>query len=167
MPRAPRISDFPKIRRTLGAYRVLAYLTGVFLLILVVEIILKYVLGVELELAGPFGLIALVPAGTGTAINLSVAIQITHGYLYLVYLVSDFLLVTFLRWPILRFVLIAAGGVVPFLSFWTEHRITREVREFLASREAKASGKARAADQPTALSAAPQSTASGTEASHL
>lgn len=135
MPTAPRISDFPKIRRTLAAYRVLAYATGIFLLILVVEIVLKYGLRLELEGGGPYGAVALVPVGTISGVNLSVLIQITHGYLYLIYLVTDFLLITFLRWPIVRFVLIAAGGVVPFLSFWTEHRITREVRSYLDERE--------------------------------
>ena len=81
----------------------------------------------------------LVPAGGHTGINLSLAAQITHGYFYLAYLVVDFVLVTFLRWPITRFLLIAAGGVVPLLSFFTERRITREVRGYLASREAAAS----------------------------
>ena len=136
MPTEPRISDFPKIRATLGVYRVLAYATGVFLLVLVVEIVLKYVLGFELQASAAAGL-AFVPAGTidtANATNVSLVIQITHGYLYLAYLVSDFVLVTFMRWPIMRFVLIAAGGVVPFLSFFTEHRVQREVKQYLARR---------------------------------
>ncbi|MCU1438564.1 MAG: hypothetical protein JWP66_1651 [Naasia sp.] len=138
MPSAPRISDFSRIRRTLGVYRVLAYLTGVFLLILVVEIILKYPLGLEAEIGGPYGPIALIPVDTHTAFNLSLAIQIAHGYAYLAYLVADFVLITYLRWPITRFLLIAAGGVVPLLSFFTEHRITREVSGYLDAREADA-----------------------------
>jgi len=136
MPRAPRISDFPRIRTALAVYRVLAYATGVFLLILVVEIILKYVIGLEVEVGGVGGFLALVPAGNVQAVNLSLVVQITHGYLYLVYLIADFVLVTFLRWPITRFILIAAGGVVPLLSFFTERRITHEVRDYLARREA-------------------------------
>ncbi|MCU1569658.1 MAG: hypothetical protein JWR33_399 [Naasia sp.] len=136
MPTAPRVSDFPKIRGALAAYRVLAYATGIFLLILVVEIVLKYGFGLEAELGGPGGFLALVPVNAHTAVNLSLAVQITHGYFYLAYLVTDFVLITFLRWPITRFLLIAAGGVVPLLSFFTERRITREVKEHLASREA-------------------------------
>jgi integral membrane protein len=107
------------------------------LLVLVVEIVLKYVFGLEADLGGAGGFLALVPVGMHTGANLSLAAQITHGYFYLAYLVSDFVLVTYLRWPITRFLLIGAGGVVPLLSFFTEHRITREVREYLAAREAR------------------------------
>jgi integral membrane protein len=136
MPTAPRVSDFPKIRGALAVYRVLAYATGIFLLILVVEILVKYGFGLEAELGGAGGFVTLVPVDQHTGINLSLAVQITHGYFYLAYLVTDFVLITFLRWPITRFLLIAAGGVVPLLSFFTEHRITREVKGYLASREA-------------------------------
>jgi len=136
MPREPRVADFPKIRATLAVYRFLAYATGTFLLILVVEIVLKYVFGYEVDLAGDGGFLALVPSGLHTGINLSLVVQIIHGYFYLAYLVSDFVLITYLRWPITRFLLIAAGGVVPLLSFFTEHRISREVRDYLAKRQA-------------------------------
>jgi integral membrane protein len=137
MPTAPKVTDFPRIRVSLAVYRVLAYATGVFLLILCVEIILKYIFGVEIELGGPFGFIAFVQSGTVTATNLSIVIQITHGYLYLAYLVADFVLITFMRWPISRFILIAAGGVIPLLSFFTERRIHREVTEYLSARQAE------------------------------
>jgi integral membrane protein len=135
MPAEPRITDFPRIRTTLAIYRVLAYATGVMLLILVVEMILKYGFGLEADLGGANGFLALVPVDGHTGVNLSLAAQIAHGYFYLAYLVVDFVLVTFLRWPITRFLLIAAGGVVPLLSFFTEHRIRREVNDYLASRE--------------------------------
>jgi len=139
MSREPRISDFPKIRASLTAYRVLAYATGVFLLILVVEIVLKYIFHLELQ-GGGGAFLSFVPAGTidtEYAVNASLIIQITHGYLYLAYLVSDFLLVTFMRWPITRFVVIAAGGVVPLLSFFVEHRVQREVKDHLSERLAR------------------------------
>ncbi len=138
MPTEPRISDFPRIRTTLSVYRILAYATGVMLLILVVEMILKYGFGLEADLGGAGGFLALVPVDGHTGVNLSLVAQIAHGYFYLAYLVVDFVLVTFLRWPITRFLLIAAGGVVPLLSFFTEHRITREVKSYLESREAAA-----------------------------
>jgi integral membrane protein len=136
MPSEPRITDFPRIRLTLAIYRILAYATGVMLLVLCVEIVLKYVFGLEADLGGTGGF--LVPVGMHTGLNLSLAAQITHGYFYLAYLVIDFILVTFLRWPITRFLLIAAGGVVPLLSFFTERRITREVSTYLAARESAA-----------------------------
>jgi integral membrane protein len=149
MPSEPRISDFPRIRIALAIYRVLAYATGVFLLILVVEIILKYVYGLELQ-GGGGAFLSFVPVDsidTSTAINASLVIQITHGYLYLAYLVVDFVLVTFLRWPITRFILLAAGGVVPFLSFFVEHRTHREVTAYLARRLESASTPAAPAQE--------------------
>jgi hypothetical protein len=42
-----------------------------------------------------------------------------------------------MRWPFVRFVLLALGGIVPFLSFIMEARVAREVRSYLARREAE------------------------------
>jgi integral membrane protein len=67
--------------------------------------------------------------------NLSLAVLIAHGYLFIAYLISDFVLITVMRYPITRFILIAAGGVVPLLSFIMEGRVKREVRSYLAQRE--------------------------------
>jgi integral membrane protein len=132
----PPTRDFPTIRRSLVFYRTFAYATGVALLVLCVEIVLKYLLRLEADLGGPSGLIALVPAGRTRGVNLSQVVQLVHGYLYLVYLVSDFVLITVMRYPISRFLVIAAGGVVPFLSFITERRVHAEIEEYLAEREA-------------------------------
>jgi hypothetical protein len=41
-----------------------------------------------------------------------------------------------MRWPFSRFIVIALGGIVPFLSFFLEARIGREVRSYLDRREA-------------------------------
>ncbi|PPF58615.1 DUF3817 domain-containing protein [Clavibacter michiganensis] len=144
-------SDVPQIRRVLGFYRVMAFITGAFLLLLVVEMGIKYLpgfqfvdgslqylagAGYELELNGPSGFLALSPADTLTGTNLSLLIQIVHGNIYVVYLISDFLLWQKMRWSFTRFILIAAGGVVPFLSFIVEARIARRVREVIAKLEA-------------------------------
>ena len=134
--RVPPTRDFPTIRRSLAFYRTFAYATGVALLVLCVEIGLKYGFRLEADLGGPAGLLALVPAGTTRGVNLSVVVQLVHGYLYLVYLISDFVLITVLRYPISRFLVIAAGGVVPFLSFITERRVHAEVVGYLEEREA-------------------------------
>jgi len=133
--RVPPTRDFPTIRRSLVFYRTFAYATGLALLVLCVEIVLKYVFRLEAELGGPAGLIALVPAGTTRGVNLSLVVQLVHGYLYLVYLISDFVLITVMRYPITRFLVIAAGGVVPFLSFITERRVHAEIAGYLAERE--------------------------------
>ena len=134
--RTPPTRDFPTIQRSLRFYKVFAYATGVALLVLCVEIVVKYVVGYELELFGPRGLAALVPTGSVQAFNASAAVQFVHGYLYLAYLISDFVLITAMRYPITRFLLIAAGGVVPLLSFFTERKIHGEVAGYLAEREA-------------------------------
>ncbi|WP_291053285.1 DUF3817 domain-containing protein [Herbiconiux sp.] len=135
----PKPKDFPRIRGALKFYQVASVITGVMLLLLCVEMLLKYTpIGVELELGGPRGLLAFVPEGTTVAVNLSTGILIAHGWFYVVYLFSDFRLWSLMRWPFLRFVLIALGGVIPFLSFFLEARIAREVKAYLAQREAGA-----------------------------
>ncbi|MCS5714806.1 DUF3817 domain-containing protein [Herbiconiux sp. CPCC 205716] len=138
MALAPKPNDFPRIRGAVKFYQVASIITGVLLLLLCVEMLLKYTpLGLEVELGGRNGLLALVPDGTVTAVNLSTGILIVHGWFYVVYLFSDFRLWSLMRWPFLRFILIALGGVIPFLSFFLEGRIAREVRAYLASREAE------------------------------
>lgn len=143
--RVPPSRDFPTIRRSLRFYRLLAYATGIALLVLSVEILLKYGVGVELAALGPAGTLAFVPRDTVQGVNLSAAVQYVHGYLYLAYLVSDFVLITVMRYPITRFLVIAAGGVVPLLSFVTERRVHREVTGYLAEREAVERTRATAA----------------------
>lgn len=139
MPRTPLPAQVGRIRSSLKAYRLFAYVTGVFLLILVVEMAFKYgpliwqAYGYELELGGTQGFLAFVPSDSITAVNLSVAIQIAHGYCYVGYLITDFVLVQRMGWKITRFLVIALGGVVPGLSFFMEARVTREVDESLES----------------------------------
>jgi integral membrane protein len=106
-------------------FRIAAYITGGMLLLLTAEMVLKYAFGVEIEAGGPFGFLALVPTDTTVAINISTWILIVHGWLYVLYLYAAFRIWTETRWSFLRFVIIAAGGVVPFLSFFTERHFGR------------------------------------------
>ncbi|MDO9397208.1 MAG: DUF3817 domain-containing protein [Herbiconiux sp.] len=139
MALAPKPKDFPRIRGALKFYQIASVITGVMLLLLCVEMLLKYTpLGLEVEFGGPRGLLALVPKDTVVAVNLSTGILIAHGWFYVVYLFSDFRLWSLMRWPFLRFIVIALGGIIPFLSFFLEARIAREVKAYLASREAEA-----------------------------
>lgn len=139
MPLEPKLADLPRIRGALRFYQVAAIITGVLLLALCAEMIMKYAFALELELGGPQGFLAFVPSGSVTAVNLSTGILIVHGWFYVVYLFADFRLWSLMRWPFTRFILIALGGVVPFLSFILEVRIAREVRAYLDRREAEAS----------------------------
>jgi integral membrane protein len=139
MPLTPKTSDLPRIRGALKFYRVTAYVTGALLLLLVFEVVFKYTpLQLEMELGGPNGFFALVPVDTVTAFNLSTAILIAHGWLYVVYLFADFRLWSIMRWPFSRFLAIAAGGVVPFLSFIVERYITRRTRNEIIELEERA-----------------------------
>src|ERR1700710_1264644 len=56
----PKSETIPLIRSALKIYKVCSYITGTFLLLLVVEVILKYFFLYEVELGGPGGLITLV-----------------------------------------------------------------------------------------------------------
>ena len=136
--RVPPTRDFPTILRSLLFYKVFAYATGTFLLLVCAEVLLRYVFGSEVVVGGALGAVALVQpeqvAASG-GFNLSLAVLITHGYLFIAYLVSDFVLITVMRYPITRFLLIAAGGVIPALSFIMEARVKREVRGYLADRQ--------------------------------
>lgn len=132
----PKAADIPKIPGALRLYQVSSIITGVFLLLLCTEMLVKYGFGYELELGGPHGLLALVPAGTVVAVNLSTGILIAHGWFYVLYLFSDFQLWTIMRWPFTRFLLIALGGVVPTLSFVVEVPTARTVRKYLSDRAA-------------------------------
>ncbi|MFP5316534.1 MAG: DUF3817 domain-containing protein [Actinomycetes bacterium] len=125
-----------QIRSALGFYKVLAYATGVALLLVVVEMVAKYGFGAEIIAGGSAGALGLVQEAQADAaggFNLSTAVLIVHGWLYVVYLIADFRLWQFMRWPFSQFVLIALGGVVPLLSFIVEKRIHRRVDDELAA----------------------------------
>ena len=133
MPLGPRPSDIPRIRTALAVYRVSAIITGVFLLMLVAMMVFRYGFGVDIELGGPFGFLALTPKEQITAINLSTVILITHGWLYVLYLGCDFVLWRLVRFSFGRFVYIALGGIVPFLSFYFEFQVPPYVEKRIAA----------------------------------
>lgn len=144
MPLEPKVKDFPRIRSALKFYQICSVITGVLLLSLCVEMLLKYVpaFNVELELGGQHGFLALVESGTVTAVNLSLGILMIHGWFYVVYLFSGFQLWSRMRWSFVRFLLIALGGIIPFLSFFLEAKIAKEVKSYVATREAAADSPA-------------------------
>jgi len=161
MPLAPKPADFPRIRGALKFYMVASVITGVMLLLLCAEMLLKYVWHLELYAFGPNGLLSLEPVvetpegleSTGTGVNLSTGILIAHGWFYVVYLFSNFRLWSLMRWPFWRLLVLASGGIVPFLSFFLEARIGREVRGYLAEREADAAAPAARRADPAATDA--------------
>jgi integral membrane protein len=72
-----------------------------------------------------------------TGINLTSIVLIVHGWLYVAYLYTDFRLWSLLRWSLWRFLLIAAGGVVPFLSFFAERHYSKVAEQELKELELK------------------------------
>jgi len=139
MPIGPRAEDVPRIRGTLTAYRVSAAITGVFLLLLVVMMVTRYGFGADLHLGGPAGFLTLTPKElieVQGGVNLSTVILIVHGWLYVAYLLCDFALWRLTRYSFLYFLFVALGGVVPFLSFYFEWRVPRDIRARVAALEA-------------------------------
>ncbi|BDP99879.1 DUF3817 domain-containing protein [Aquiluna sp. KACHI24] len=117
-----------QLHKVIGFYRVSSYVTGIFLLLLMITWGIRRLpfLGYDLWLLGPNGFITFESYGVEgeglpeVGVNLTVWILIVHGWLYVVYLLADFRLWTLLRWPFTRFIFIALGGIVPLLSFYTE-----------------------------------------------
>jgi integral membrane protein len=128
----PKLSNLPRIRSALRLYRVTSIVTGVFLLLLVLMMATRYGplawggIGLDIELNGPEGFLALTPKEMISGINISTIILILHGWFYVVYLYSDFRLWSLMRWTFPKFILIALGGVIPFLSFIVERRVHRQ-----------------------------------------
>lgn len=101
----------PGIRGALLRYRVMAYLVGILLVVLVViGMPLKYLAGND-----------LVVTLTG----------VPHGWLYMVLIVAAYDLGRRVHWPWGRLILIALAGTVPFLSFVAEHYARKDVQERL------------------------------------
>ncbi len=120
-----------RLQAALKWYRIAAWITGILLILLTVEIIAKYGFGSEVEMFGVQGLFALVPDGTVQAFNLSQAVLIAHGWFYVVYLFTCFRVWSILRWPFWRFLWLASGGLFPLLSFVIEHYATKTVTAIL------------------------------------
>jgi integral membrane protein len=117
---------------TLRLFTVASRVTGVFLLLIVVLYSIRLATQHELWAFGPNGFLSLEQYAVDaegfkiglptTGLDLTMISLIVHGWLYVFYLYTDFRLWTETRWSFSRFVIIALGGVVPFLSFFTERR---------------------------------------------
>ena len=129
---------FAGTRRQIGSamrfYIVCAWITGIMLLLLVAEMVFKFGLHVELfaggtTVDGVANTLSFQPTRSMSGgVNLSLFILIAHGWMYVVYLLACFRLWSLMRWSPMRLLAMAGGGVVPFLSFVVEKRMTRVVR---------------------------------------
>jgi integral membrane protein len=94
------------MRTRFGRYRVMAYVTGTMLLI-------------ACFIALPMTHVFHHPA-------FGKVVWTMHGWLYAIYLVTAVNLAMGRHWKVQRLVLMALAGMVPFLSFVMERRISRE-----------------------------------------
>ena len=108
--------DIASVRSALVRYRVMAYVVGVLLVVLMlVGLPLKYIWGD-----------GRVVTWTG----------VPHGWLYMVLIITAYDLGRRVHWPWGRLILIALAGTVPFLSFVAEHYARKDVQRRLAEVEA-------------------------------
>lgn len=89
----------------LTLYRILAYTTGVVLLVFSVEIVAKYGFGVE-----GFEFVAIV-----------------HGWVYMLYFLVTVYMAIQLRWTWRWTVPVVLAGTIPFASFIAERRVVAKV----------------------------------------
>jgi integral membrane protein len=88
----------------LTRFRVIAYVVGVFLLLLTAGVVIRYGFGEP---------------------TLSKMVSPVHGFLYMVYLVATFDLGRRVDWPLRRMLLVMLAGTVPLMSFYAERVVTR------------------------------------------
>jgi integral membrane protein len=95
------------IRKALTGYRVLAWTTGIWLIALCYEMVLKYIVEVD----DP-------PSWIG----------VVHGWVYFVYLLSAANLAVKVRWPIGKTIGVLLAGTIPLLGIIVEHFQTKKIK---------------------------------------
>ena len=103
----PPITSAENIRKALLGYRVLAWTTGIWLIALCYEMVMKYVYHVE-------------------GLNW---IAVVHGWVYFVYLLFTANLAVKVRWPIGKTVGVLLAGTIPLVGIIVEQVQTREIKE--------------------------------------
>jgi integral membrane protein len=106
-PGTPTTTPVETIRKALLGYRVMAWTTGIWLIALCYEIVMKYGFGND-----SLGWIAIV-----------------HGWVYFVYLLFAANLAVKVRWPIGKTIGVLLAGTVPLLGIIVEHFRTKEIKQ--------------------------------------
>ena len=123
----------PTAKSALSFYKVSSFITGIFLLLVVLEMTLKYAFGQTIWSGGDVGFIGLVPNPVDDSglpsdgVDISKLLLQIHGILYVVYLFADFRIWRMAELKFLDFLIIAMGGVVPLTSFFIEREYTKKV----------------------------------------
>lgn len=95
------------IRKALLGYRVLAWTTGIWLIALCYEMVMKYVFHDD-------------------SLNW---IAVVHGWVYFVYLLFTANLAVKVRWPIGKTVGVLLAGTIPLVGIIVEQVQTRDIKE--------------------------------------
>ena len=95
------------VRKALLGYRVMAWTTGIWLIALCYEMVLKYIVHVD----NPPNWIAIV-----------------HGWVYFVYLIFTANLAVKVRWPIGKTIGVLLAGTIPLVGIIVEHFQTRNIK---------------------------------------
>ncbi|MEU8688604.1 DUF3817 domain-containing protein [Streptomyces sp. NPDC048665] len=103
-------------KSVLTRYRVMAYTTGVLLVLLCLSMIAKY----GLDISG--------------AADVTRVVAIAHGWLYVVYLVVAFDLGSKAKMPVGRQLWVLLAGTIPTAAFFVERRLTRELEAKVTDR---------------------------------
>ncbi|TPW71790.1 DUF3817 domain-containing protein [Schumannella sp. 10F1B-5-1] len=156
MPLGPRPSDIPRLRLAVKVYKVSSVITGTMLLLLGVVTTIRWGWGYDVYLGGPRTFFLAAPHSPGGT-DLTTIILIAHGWFYVLYVGLDFILWRLARFSFPRFLFIAAGGVIPLLSFFLERRVPRQIEAIIQQTEAERAARDAAAGTP-ATPASPGST---------
>ncbi|MGV9251303.1 DUF3817 domain-containing protein [Streptomyces sp. NPDC003697] len=101
-------------RSVLTRYRVMAYVTGVLLVLLTLGVIAKYLLDID------------------GAADFTRVVGIAHGWLYVVYLVFAFDLGSKAKWPVGKQLWVLIAGTIPTAAFFVERRVSHQLESRLA-----------------------------------
>jgi integral membrane protein len=96
------------VRKALLGYRVMAWTTGIWLIALCYEIIVRYVVKVD---------------------NPPTWIGVVHGWVYFVYLIATANLAVKVRWPIAKTIGVLLAGTIPLVGIIVEHVQTTDIKE--------------------------------------
>ncbi len=124
------------MRANLTAYRVMATIVGVLLVVLIL-------VGVPLGNFDGTGMWYVIPStpeiwpagSTPHQVGewITEILGVAHGWLYMIFLIAAFTLSRRARWEPGFTIVTLLCGTVPILSFWAEHRATAKVRREYAA----------------------------------
>src|SRR5262249_33974670 len=103
----PGAAPVDKIRTALLGYRVMAWTTGLWLIALCYEMVVKYIVQVD---------------------NPPTWIGVVHGWVYFIYLLFTANLAVKVRWPIGKTIGVLLAGTIPLLGIIVEHFQTKSLK---------------------------------------